>query len=97
MLAAECSNWDALSEASLGEDEEVGSRLHHRRGHHKVTLSGDTDTDDAASGAPHRSRLLLMEAADATLPRGEHHVVFTRCWDHLRKLIALIKRDRNNS
>ena len=97
MLAAECSNRDALSEAGLGEDKEVGSRLHHRRGHHKISLSGDADANDTASGASHRSRLLLMEAADATLSRGEHNVVFTRRWDHLRKLITLIKRDRNNS
>ena len=97
MLAAECSNRDALSEAGLGEDKEVGSRLHHRRGHHKISLSGDADANDTASGASHRSRLLLMEAADATLSRGEHNVVFTRCWNHLRELITLIKGDRDDS
>ena len=97
VLAAKGSNRDPLSEAGLGEDEEVGSRLHNCRGHHKVSLSSEADANDAASGASHRARLLLMEAADATLSRGKNNVVFTRCWDHLCELIALIKSDRDDS
>jgi hypothetical protein len=97
MLATEGLDWDALSEARLCKDEEVGARLNDGSGNYKVTLSGDADPDDTAGGASHRSRLLLMEAADATLSRCEHNVVFTRCWDYLRKLITRIKRDRNNS
>jgi ribonuclease BN (tRNA processing enzyme) len=97
MLAAEGLDWDALPEARLCKDEEVGARLNDGSGNYKVTLSGDADPDDAAGGAAHRSRLLLMEAADATLSRCEHDVIFTRRWDHLCKFVALIKGDRNNS
>jgi hypothetical protein len=97
MLAAEGLDWDALPEASLSKDEEVGARLNDGGGNHKVAHTCKSNTNHAASGASHRPRLLLVEAADATLSRCEHDVIFTRRWDHLRKLITLIKRDRNNS
>ena len=97
MFATEGLDWDALPEARLCKDEEVGARLNNGGGNHKVTLSGDADPDDTAGRTSHRPRLLLMEAADATLSRGEHNVVFARCWNHLCKFVALIKGDRNNS
>ena len=97
MFATEGLDWDALPKARLCKDEEVGARFNDGGGNHKVAHTCKSNTNHAASGASHRSRLLLMEAADATLSRGEHDVIFARRWDHLRKLITLIKRDRNNS
>ena len=76
MLAGEGAHRDALAVAGLGQDKQVGARLRHGHGNHKVTLAGEANADDATCGAAHGARLALVEAADAPLSGGHDQVVF---------------------
>ena len=76
MLAGEGAHRYALPVAGLGKDKEVGTRLRHGHGDHKVTLAGEANADHATGGAAHGACLALVEAADAPLARGHDQVVF---------------------
>ena len=97
MLAGEGAHRDALAVTGLRKDKEVGTRLRHGHGDHKVTLAGEADTDHATSGAAHGARLALVEAADAPLAGGHNEVIFARGLNHLGELIALIKGDGDDA
>ena len=75
VLAPELGQRHALAVAGLGQDEQVAVGLDDAHPDDRIALAGEPDADDAGRVAAHRPDLVLGEAGELALGRGDDDVV----------------------